>query len=120
MKLINEYGLVVYKDEADYHENKNYYLGDRLYHFVQTDVNPFTLRIMNPYPRNMTTENFDWTLPVYAEMKEAYPSLRYQKGLRAIGDDPSWYSAEKMPFHMESHLLVMDDTDGVKFKLSHN
>jgi hypothetical protein len=120
MKLITDYGVVVYKNETDYHKNKNYYWGEHLYHFVQVDVNPFTLWIINPYPRNMTTENFDWTAPVYAELKEDYPSIRYEKGRRAIGDDAERYGMTSMPFQMSSHRLVMDDSDAVKFKLMHS
>jgi len=119
MKLIREYELVVYKNENDYHQNKNYYLGDRLHHFVQVDIDPFTVWIIRPYPRNMTTETFDWTAPVYAELKEEYPSLQYQKGVRAIGDDPNWITDGKIPFQMSSHRLIMDDTDAIKFKLTH-
>jgi hypothetical protein len=119
MILISEFGCVLYKNESDYKSNKDYYNRDRLHHFVQVDMDPFTLWIVNPYPRNMTTETFDWTAPVYAELKEAYQSLRYEKGSRAIGDDADDYTMKKIPFQMSSHRLVMDDTDAIAFKLTY-
>lgn len=119
MKLINEYNAVIYKDDGDYAQNRDYYLGGRLTHLVQVDINPFVLWIIKPYPRNVTTETFDWNVPGYKELKEDFPSLQYEKGERIIHDDPSWDDTSKAAFKLSSHRLVMDDTDAVKFKLTH-
>jgi hypothetical protein len=120
MKLLNEYNAVIYKDKDDYNANRSYYLGDGLLHLVQVDVDPFTLWIIKPYPRNMTTETFDWTVNGYKELKEDYSSAQYEQGERWINDDPTWRSVDRGPFRLSSHRIVMGDTDAVKFKLTHS
>jgi hypothetical protein len=119
MKLLNEYNAVIYKNKEDYHTNRGYYMGDGLLHLVQVDVDPFTLWIIKPYPRNMTTETFDWTVDGYKELKDDYSSVRYEQGERKINDDPTWRAVDRGAFKLTAHRLVMDDTDAVKFKLIH-